>query len=162
MTKLILGLPERFWAKTRVEDRGYETPCLTWIAYVLPNGYGRFQWNGEVRGAHVVAYEVRHGEIPKRLDGDRAVVDHLCRNRDCVNVDHMELVTNRVNILRGETIIAANAAKTHCPRGHEYTPENTYVHPTGGDRHCRICMKAARERRSVREKAARRERSRSH
>ncbi|NED52837.1 HNH endonuclease, partial [Micromonospora aurantiaca] len=69
------------------------------------------------------------------------VTDHLCRNRACVNVTHLEIVTNRINILRGETLQAANAAKTHCIRGHEFTPENTYV--KNGGRDCRTC---ARER----------------
>jgi len=156
MTKLVMGLPERFWAKTRIEDRGYKTPCLTWTAYVQPNGYGKFGWRGKSVGAHCVAYEARHGELPKRIDGDRAVLDHLCRNRDCVNVDHMELVTNRINILRGQTIMAANAAKTHCSRGHEFTADNTYINPTSGSRHCRICIKDARLTRSIQEKAERR------
>jgi len=68
-------------------------------------------------------------------------IDHLCRVRCCVNPDHLEAVTHRENILRGNTFAAVNAAKTHCPKGHEYTPENTRIH-TGGRRQCIACSRA--------------------
>lgn len=141
-------LPERFWSKTRIEDAGYKTACLMWTAYVHPSGYGRLHWQGTLRYAHRVAYEVLVGPIPEGL-----VLDHLCRNRACVNVTHLEVVTNRVNILRGETLMAANVAKTHCPQGHEYTPENT-VQRDGG-RHCAICVQDEQEKRNSRRRTDR-------
>lgn len=139
-----MELPAGFWAKTRSEDRGYETPCLIWTGYIKPNGYGQCAVNRRTKHAHRVAYEATHGPIPERINGERAVIDHKCRVRSCVNVDHLEVVTNRVNVLRGDTIQAANAAKTHCKRGHEFTPENTYIE-TRGNRKCRTCMQAANE-----------------
>lgn len=144
------GLPERFWAKVRIEDAGYETLCFMWTGYILYTGYGRFGWNGKIRYAHRVAYEVMVAPIPEGL-----VLDHLCRNRACVNVAHLEPVTNRVNVLRGLTVVAANASKTHCVRGHEFTPENTYTNPSRHGRHCRICIREHRAARSVRERAER-------
>jgi hypothetical protein len=146
------ALPQRFWDKTRSEDAGYATPCLTWTGYKQPNGYGKFGLNGKTEYAHRVAYRLLVGPIPEGL-----MIDHLCRNRACVNVEHMEAVTNKVNILRGETIMAANAAKTHCPQGHEFSEENTYIRPSTGSRHCRTCMREERAKRSVQEKAQRRE-----
>ena len=146
MPPVIMGLPERFWAKTRIEDTGYETPCLTWTAYKLPNGYGRFNWQRKVRNAHRLAYEVQVGPIPEGL-----VIDHLCRNRACVNVAHMEPVTNQVNILRGETIMADNAAKTRCSKGHLYDETNTIRRDRG--RRCATCETADRDERNAQRRA---------
>lgn len=105
------------------------------------NGYRQIQI--EIRDgrkirktAHRLVYESMVGPIPEGL-----VLDHLCRNRCCVNPDHLEPVTQRENVLRGQGVAAKNAAKTHCPRGHEYDDENTGF--TGeGHRYCRACNKA--------------------
>jgi hypothetical protein len=150
MPKLIMDLPERFWAKTCIEDRGYETPCLVWTAYTLYNGYGRFGVSSKIHYAHRVAYGAAFGEIPAGL-----VLDHLCRVRACVNATHLEPVTNRENILRGETIMAANVAKTHCPQGHEYNSENTLVNPPNGRRRCASCVRDHGERHNAQRRQAR-------
>ncbi|GAA2990611.1 hypothetical protein GCM10017559_08320 [Streptosporangium longisporum] len=146
MTNPIMGLPERFWAKAVIDNAGHDTPCLTWTAFKQKNGYGKFNVAGKALYAHRVAYEALNGPIPEGLH-----IDHLCRNRACVNATHLEAVTNQENILRGETIMAANAAKTHCQHGHEYTPENTRLHK--GSRHCRTCARAERRARTERERA---------
>jgi len=100
---------ERFWDKVNREG---ENGCWEWTAYILPNGYG---WFGLVTGAnqrnalaHRVAYEFVVGPVPTGLQ-----LDHLCRNRRCVNPDHLEPVTRRENILRGQSLMAHNARKTH-------------------------------------------------
>jgi HNH endonuclease len=131
-------LPDRFWVKTRVEDTGYETPCLTWIAYKTAAGYGRISWQGKNCLAHRVAYEVLVAPIPEGL-----TVDHLCRNRACVNVDHLEPVTQGENVRRGTNPFAINAAKTHCKRGHEFTEANTRV-SKAGNRNCITCLEMRR------------------
>lgn len=121
------------------EDRGYPTPC--WIYHKVPTQLGYAQMtmpDGSQPGAHRAFYEHFRGPIPEGL-----TIDHLCRVRRCVNPDHLEPVTRGENSLRGEGPAAQNARKTHCPRGHEYTPENTRVTPQG-TRACRAC---ARERR---------------
>lgn len=146
---VIMGLPERFWAKTRIADCGYETPCVVWTAYKLPNGYGRVAWKGAPRLAHRVAYEAQVAAIP-----DGLMIDHLCRNRACVNVSHLEPVTNQVNILRGETIMAAHAAKTHCKNGHSFDEANTRL-TKAGHRICIACEQGWRAARSVQQKAER-------
>jgi hypothetical protein len=97
--------------------------------------YGDFYW-GPPRihiQAHRAAYELLVGPIPAGL-----TLDHLCRTTLCVNPEHLEPVTMRENALRGKGPTAVNARKTHCKRGHEFTPENTYVYPRGG-RECRTC-----------------------
>ena len=112
--------------------------CILWIG-ALSSGYGCVGYQGRIQKAHVIAYELTKGPVPKNLE-----LDHLCRVRCCVNPDHLEPVTRQINILRG-TVIAATkarcAAQTHCKRGHEFTLENTYI-TKNGRRSCRTCHAA--------------------
>jgi len=130
---------ERFWSK--VDAVG---DCWEWTGARNAGGYGRY-WRGAGRGArfaHVVAYELVYGPVPTGL-----VLDHLCRNPRCVNPDHLEAVTTRVNIVvRGVGPIAANARKTHCKRGHAFDAVNTYViRKKNGrvGRACRACQRVS-------------------
>lgn len=133
---------DRFWEK--VEKAGPDE-CWGWTAATYHNGYGSF-WNGQrTMRAHRFAYERLVGPIPEGLQ-----IDHLCRNPACVNPGHLEPVTRRENILRGEGITAQQARKTHCVHGHPFDEENTYVHPRG--RTCRACNRAIWHRRSKGEK----------
>lgn len=68
-------------------------------------------------------------------------IDHLCRNRKCLNPDHLEVVTPRVNNMRSNSIAAINNRKTHCLNGHEFNEQNTYYRKDSGGRCCRICGK---------------------
>jgi len=135
----------RFFAK--VEQRG---ECWIWIANKTQWGYGQFKAGSRTTGdrtqwaAHRWAYTHLRAEIPEGLD-----LDHLCRNRACVNPWHLEPVTRRVNTLRGETVCAANAAKTHCPRGHPYDMTTRQ-----GRRGCRECVNAGFRAMRARRKAA--------
>lgn len=119
------SIEERFWAK--VQPTGF---CWEWTASKA-HGYGYF--NGS--RAHRFAYELLVGPIP-----DGLVIDHLCRNRGCVNPDHLEPVTQRENTMRGYSFSRLHARKTHCIRGHEFTPENTKTRSNGA-RICRECMR---------------------
>jgi len=111
-----------------------------WIFTGATDGDGRYGalYNGatqKVERAHRRAYELLVGTIPAGL-----VLDHLCRRTLCVNPDHLDVVTQRENILRGGWGSATNARKTHCNRGHEFDVDNTIVRPSG--RQCRECTRA--------------------
>lgn len=125
----------RFREKVAVPDGD---GCWIWQASIGRDGYGRFYPGGGAPSgvmvkAHRFSYELHVGPIPHDLD-----MDHLCRNRACVNPSHLEPVTRRENLLRGDTFPARNIAKTHCPKGHPYDQGNTYV-TKQGHRHCRTC-----------------------
>ena len=113
-----------------------DTECIIWHGRFNSKGYGRTTVNGVERASHRVAYERDIGPIPDGLH-----LDHLCRNRACVNPLHLEPVTCRVNLLRGDTIAAMNAAKTECKRGHSLSGDNLYARPNGA-RNCRACKRA--------------------
>jgi hypothetical protein len=120
---------DRFMAKVEKDENG----CWLWVAHVTPNGYGQFGIGRKLFYAHRIAYEMFVGPIATGLQ-----IDHLCRVRHCVNPDHMEAVTQRENILRGEAISAICAVKTRCKRDHEFTDTNTYRRPDGS-RECLTC-----------------------
>lgn len=120
---------ERFLEKTERTDG-----CWLWKGYTGGTGYGVMLVRGKYIGAHRFAYEQWKGPIPKGMH-----LDHLCRVRACVNPGHLEVVTPRINAQRGDGG-KHWAAKTHCPRGHPYSPENTYFTPKGG-RACKECRR---------------------
>lgn len=121
-----------------VKPIGYvicENGCWEWVGGLNSNGYGKMKLGKASAGAHRVVYEMHRGPIPEGLH-----LDHLCRKPDCVNPDHLEPVTNRENMMRGENFAAKNAAKTHCHRGHPFEGDNLIVikRSTPG-RNCRTC-----------------------
>jgi hypothetical protein len=120
----------RFWAKVALPDaRG----CLVWTGPGSGTGYGKFRRFRRSVFAHRFAYMALVGPI-----ADGLVLDHLCRNRACVRPDHLDAVTQRVNVLRGESPAACHAVATHCPAGHAYNKVNTLVSKRGS-RLCRAC-----------------------
>lgn len=133
---------ERFMAKVIILENG----CWLWTGTKSGKGYGKMRLSVNQRRQMVLAHRFSYEHFISKIE-DGKVIDHLCRNRSCVNPHHLEPVTNRQNILRGIGFAAINAAKTHCPQGHEYTPENTYLWRHGG-RICRTCrwLRAIRRR----------------
>ena len=131
----------RFMSHAMPETNG----CWRWTACADQKGYGAIRLNGCSLGAHRVAWVLFRGQIP-----DGLTIDHLCRNHWCLNPEHLEPVTNRVNILRGNGMGAQYARATCCKRGHKKTPENTYTAPRG-TRECRVCKLMAYIRRRQRE-----------
>lgn len=112
--------------------------CWVWVGARNPKGYGRVFANGKMEQAHRVVYELLVGPIPVGL-----TLDHHCRLRCCVNPGHVEPVSNKENLRRGVGFPGENARKTHCPKGHTYTLENTAVVRVGikTNRHCRTCLR---------------------
>ena len=147
----------RFWEKVEKEEGA--GGCWLWTGGQARGGYGSFKRDqrqfgpGSMVVAHRWAWEAMRGSIPEGM-----LLDHVCRVRLCVNPEHLRVVTPRVNAVENNRGPAAeNARKTHCPHGHEYSPENTY-RDKRGRRHCRVCWSARDARkyakqRSVKEKA---------
>lgn len=131
-----MNIAERFWAKVDRDGPVFNgASCWVWTAHRGPAGYGTFGITSRHRVlAHRFAYEKMVGPIPEGLQ-----LDHLCRNRACVNPAHLEPVTCRTNLLRGDTFQAANAAKTHCLRGHPLSGNNLSI--VLKRRICRTCKR---------------------
>ncbi len=112
--------------------------CMEWTGAIRDNGYASATVDYKSILVHRYMYEQKVGPIPKGMH-----IDHLCRNRRCVNVNHMEVVTPRENVLRGIGISALNAKKTHCLRGHALFGDNIYIPPNRPNRrYCRICQRS--------------------
>lgn len=134
--------------------------CWEWKGEIGYGGYGRMYHKGRSRVAHRIVYELVVGEIPKGLQ-----LDHLCRNRCCVNPKHLEPVTRYVNILRDQGAAAIHARKNYCIRGHKFDLKNTGIlSPSKGRKYARrgvkyrVCRKCAviRQNKYIRRKGIRR------
>lgn len=153
-----IPIRERIRSNVAIQDDG----CWQWTGTLSDAGYPYMRLTRTKRArAHRVSYEAFVGPIPDELQ-----IDHTCHNnsgcpggatcphRACVNPEHLEPVTNRVNTLRSESFTAVNAAKGACIHGHEFTAENTYVNPRRGNRSCRTCRRAIEARYRARKAAA--------
>ena len=120
-----------FWSKVEITDG-----CWKWLRCKGKDGYGRFHvYENDRRKqvlAHRLAYELVKGSIPSGL-----TIDHLCRNRFCVNPENLEAVSHRENTLRGNGKTAKQARQTECKRGHLFNESNTRI--INGHRFCGAC-----------------------
>lgn len=119
---------DRFMSHVTIQANG----CWEWVAAIDARGYGRFWMGGKRTRAHRFSYEYYTGKVP-----DGKELDHLCRNHACVNPAHLEAVSHKVNVLRGEGVAALHARNMLCSEGHLLTPENVII--DGGGRRCKIC-----------------------
>ena len=129
--------PDRFRVFP-VEDS--ETGCHVWPGAKNADGYGLLGRGGKSMAAHRWFWIQRHGPIPEGMK-----LDHLCRNPACVNPDHLEIVTNRENVMRGTSPHVLLSLKNECKRGHALTERNT-IHKSDGGRQCRSCQREAAKR----------------
>lgn len=144
----------RFWSKVDIDPRD-PAFCCGWTGYIAADTkYSKFaviywQEDGKSKkyeiAAHRFSYRQIRGKIPRGL-----VLDHLCRNRSCVNPFHLEAVTVRENLMRGFCQASINAKKTHCPRGHPLSGENLFPSwRKKGSRSCRTCGVESHARRAA-------------
>ncbi len=124
----------RFWSKVSVLKK---RQCWEWKSS-LSNGYGKISKNNYPISAHVAAFEFFNGKVPNGL-----WVDHKCRNKKCVNPNHLRAVTPKINAIENsESTAAINSRKTHCKHGHEFNVSNTVIKTyidRPSTRVCRIC-----------------------
>jgi hypothetical protein len=139
-----LTFEERFWSKVNkngpISEYAPELgECWLWTKALDKNGYGvatiipTKDRVSKTIGAHRMAYILTYGAAPEEKD-----LDHLCRTRDCVRPTHLEPVTHRENILRGENFTAKQTRRTNCPNGHPYEGNNLII--DNGGRKCRTCV----------------------
>lgn len=131
----VKSVDDRLWPK--VDRSGGPEACWPWLG-AINQGYGYFWLNGTMHNAHRVVYELLIGPVP-----DGLTLDHLCQNTRCVNPAHLDPCPTGENTLRSSRAITAiNARKTHCVRGHEFTPENTRI--LTGRKRGRQCIECAK------------------
>lgn len=132
-TYRVADLPPRIASKIRVD---LLTGCWLWVRYCDPAGYGRVYWNKRADRAHIVVYRLLVRPIPEGME-----LDHVrargCRWRCCCNPAHLEPVTHRENLLRGNTSVAERAAREVCPQGHVLAEGNLVKRASG--RECATC-----------------------
>lgn len=135
---------DRITQNVEVDSKG----CWIWqLKSKDRSGYGRIKLNYKTLMAHRVSYEAFVGEIPTGLQ-----IDHLCRVTSCVNPEHLEPVTAKENLHRSslKALWAKKKLITHCPKGHEYSEQNTFVKKNRWGNDCRNCRACHRERNLVR------------
>jgi len=120
----------RFHNKVKLNDNG----CHIWTGYTDDDGYGKFGIKNKIISSHRFSYNLYKGQIPNNME-----IHHICNNTSCVNPNHLEVVTHKENLILGNSPSSINRDKTHCPKGHKYTKENTYF--SNKRRYCRKCRK---------------------
>lgn len=129
-------IQERFFVKVQKSNN-----CWNWLAGTN-RGYGRFGVNGVNIQAHRISLELSGVVIPKGR-----VIDHICRNRKCVNPKHLRVVTRKQNALENsDSVCVRHASKTHCPKGHLYSGTNLRLYK--GSRKCVACVNARNKMRN--------------
>lgn len=133
----------------RVQEDG---DCLLWTGSVHGQGYGWVSWENRGWLTHRLFWTLLVGPIPEGMTLDH--VKERCHSKLCVKIDHLEVVT------RGENTSRYYRGVTHCKAGHEWTEENTYIHPCHGRRNCLTCRREAATRWNAQVSAKRAEKRR--
>jgi len=148
---MIDQLPARWHNRIQIGPipPGLHTPCWIWTGSQNGKGYGKVSYLGQRHRTHRFSYELLVGPIPAGLQ-----IDHLCRVRPCMNPQHLEPVTPKVNQERSE-----RATKTHCIHGHPFSGDNLRVKYRNGlpERSCRACTRQRKREYKLRKRAAKRQ-----
>ena len=128
-----MTLLSRFLDKVSPEPN---TGCWLWHGSCDGKGYGRIAYEGRSFPAHRASHILFKGPIPNGLQ-----IDHLCRQPGCVNPEHIEAVTARVNNMRGDSVAVKASKATHCPQGHPYSGDNLGRRTTRNERFCKTCKR---------------------
>jgi hypothetical protein len=126
----------RFMEKIDVGEF-YKNDCWSWRSTMASGGYAYWFFRGKQQKVSRIVYEHWKGRIPHGL-----VVDHICNNPPCVNPDHLQAVTQKQNVLRGNGPTAINARKTHCKRGHKFTKKTIYTYGNKDGKECVVCKES--------------------
>lgn len=129
-----MSLPDTFWSKARTTD------CIVWTGAQNNKGYGCFAIEGKSQLAHRLVWEEEHGPIPEGM-----TIDHLCRVHSCINLDHLEVVTQTEN-RRRRSESSGYVPGGQCARGHELTEDNIYRRKNRAGFECRECRRQTNER----------------
>lgn len=132
------NVAKRYWKKVQISG---PDECWEWTGAKVSAGYGNIAVDKRSVQAHRVGYELSTGmAIPSDM-----TVDHLCYNKACQNPKHFEIVTRSENSRRRWVRYRTEVKPfiTHCPHGHELTPENTYITPNRGSKRCKLCIRVA-------------------
>lgn len=113
------------------------TNCWNWTGAQDGAGYGVVGWRNQSVRIHRLIYSYLIYPIPAGRGKNIPVCDHLCNNRRCCNPDHIQIVTNKENILRGNGQSSINSKKIYCNNGHQLPEQRN----TQGTRSCKICLK---------------------
>lgn len=114
------------------------TGCWNWTGSLNHKGYGTTKLHGNGGAVHRLMYAWFYGHVPRGVSRDIPVLDHACNNPRCCNPGHLELKTQKENILRGLGACANNLRKTHCPRGHPLPLKADLRYGRG--RRCPVCL----------------------
>jgi len=130
---------DRFWSK--VNKTSY---CWEWLAGLDKDGYGKFNPRaGVCMGAHKFSCEIANGPVQPGFD-----VHHECENKRCVNPAHLKALPKAAHASITPRPMAGTRLVSQCRQGHDFTPENTYLHPSG-KRHCRTCQRERTRKKAV-------------
>lgn len=121
-----------------------KTECVIPNKPIQKNGYTYTQFKGKTRGTHRIEWIKANGDIP-----DGLVVDHLCRNRACINLEHLRLITQQQNIIAG---IHSVSNRSHCNQGHAFIEQNILTRKNGW-RECAECNRVRARAAYARKKA---------